>query len=98
MCSDYVEDIESSCKYLLHCPIYSNERLTLLNVIKGIDTSILKRNDSEITKVLLFGNSSLNKTSYMYILKATINFLLEAKRFEQSLFSISRVMALNTLF
>ena len=86
MCSDYVEGIESSCQYLLHCPIYSNERLTLVNVIKGINISILKRNDSEINKVLLYGNSSLNKTSNTYILKATINFLPEAKRFEQSLF------------
>ena len=84
--SDCVEGIERSCHYLLHCPIYFNERLTLLNVIKGIDTSILERNDSETTKVLLYGKSSLNKTSNTYILKATMNFLLEAKQFEQNLF------------
>ena len=34
------EDIETSCHYLLHCSLYTNERLALLNAIQGIDSSI----------------------------------------------------------
>ena len=52
---------------------------TLLNVINGIDTSILEMNNSETTKVLLYGKTSLNKTSNVHILKVTIDFLLETK-------------------
>ena len=52
---------------------------TLLNVINGIDTNILEMNNSETTKVLLYGKTSLNKTSNVHILKVTIDFLLETK-------------------
>ena len=49
------EDIETSCHYLLHCSLYTNERLALLNVIQGIDNSILELTDSHIVEVLLYG-------------------------------------------
>ena len=37
------EDIETSSHYLLPCSLYTNERLALLNIIQGIDKSILER-------------------------------------------------------
>ena len=40
------EDIETSCHYLLQCSLYTNERLALLNVIQGIDNSILELTNS----------------------------------------------------
>ena len=46
------EDTETSCHYLLHCLLYTNERLALLNVIQGIDKSILVLTDSYIVEVL----------------------------------------------
>ena len=55
--------------------IYSNERVILPNVINGVDTSILEKNDMEITKMLLYG-----KRSNTYILKGTIDFSLKTKK------------------
>ena len=54
------EDIETSCHYLLHCSLYSNERLALLNVIQGIDNSILELTDSHIVEFLLYGREFLD--------------------------------------
>ena len=47
------EDIETLC-HLFHCSLYTNDRLALLNVIQGIDSSILKLTDSHIVEVLLY--------------------------------------------
>ena len=48
------EDIETLCHYLFHCSLYTNDRLAPLNVIQGIDNSILKLTDSHIVEVLLY--------------------------------------------
>ena len=80
------EDIETSCHYLLHCSLYTNERLALLNIIQGIDKSILELTDSHIVEVLLYGRKLLDISSNTNILNATIDFLLETKRFEERLF------------
>ena len=44
-------ETESSTHYLLHCPTYTNERMTLLNKIKGINSSILESSDATVTKI-----------------------------------------------
>ena len=80
------EDIETSCYYLLHCSLYTNERLAFLNVIKGIDNSILELNDSHIVEVLLYGIKFLDISSNTTILNATIDFLLKTKKFDERLF------------
>ena len=46
------EDIETSCHYLLQYSLYTNERLALLNVIQGIDNSILELTDSYFVEAL----------------------------------------------
>ena len=46
------EDIETLCHYLLQCSLYVNERLALLNLIQGIDNSILELADSYFVEVL----------------------------------------------
>ena len=48
--SNCSKDIEISCQYLLHCSLYTNERLGLLNVIRDIDNKILELNDLQIVK------------------------------------------------
>ena len=52
---DTLNPTETSCHYLLHCSLFINERLALLNVIQGIDNSILELADSLIVEVLLYG-------------------------------------------
>ena len=80
------EDIETLCHYLLHCSLYTNERLASLNIIQGIDNSILELADSRIVEVLLYGRKWLDISSNNNILDATIDFLLETKRFDEGLF------------
>ena len=55
------EAIETSCHYLLCYSLYTNERLTLLNVIQGIDKSILELTDSHIAEVLLYEKKILKR-------------------------------------
>ena len=71
------EDIETSCHYLLHCSLYTNERLALLNIIQDIDKSILELTDSHIVKVLLYGGKFLDISNNTNTLNATIDFLFE---------------------
>ena len=43
-------DIETSVRYLLHCPNFLNERYMFLNIIGRIDRNILTRSDSQVTE------------------------------------------------
>ena len=64
----------------------TNERLASLQVIQGIDDSIFELTDSHIVEVLLYEKIFLDILSNTNILNATIDFLLETKRFDESLF------------
>ena len=77
-------DIENSYHYLLHCSLYTNEKRTLLNNIKGIDNSILELCDSHIVEFLFCGKIFLDISSNTDILNATIYFRLNSKRFDES--------------
>ena len=78
--------IETSAHYLLHCPNFSNERSTFLNIIGSIDRNILTRSDSQVTENLLYGNSNSNNITNTLILNATADFLIATMRFDASLF------------
>ena len=54
LCSSYENDIETSNHFLLHCPNYSNKRMTFLNKIKNINDGMLQLRDTIMTKTLLF--------------------------------------------
>ena len=68
-CGEY---IETSWHYLLHCWLYTNERLPLLDVIQGIDYSILELTDFHVVEVLLSGKKFLDISSNTNILNATL--------------------------
>ena len=68
-------DIETSAHFLLHCPNFSNERSTFLDIIGSIDRNILTRDDSQVTETLLYSDSNLNNITNIVILNATIDFL-----------------------
>ena len=78
-------DIESSAHYLLHCPNFSNQRSTFLNIIGSIDRNILTRSDSQVTETLLYGDSNSNNITNTLILNVTIDFLTATRRFDASL-------------
>ena len=78
-------EIETSTHYQLHCPTYSNERLTFLNKFKSINCSILESSDTAVTKILLFGDNILNNSSNTIILNSTIEYIISTQGFEGSI-------------
>ena len=80
-------ETETTNHYLLHFPIYTNERMTLLNNIRNINTNILDQNDTITTKDLLFSNFSLDGNWNTLILNGTTEYLISTKRFDASIFA-----------
>ena len=70
------EDIETSSYYLFHCPDYLQERMTLLNTVRLIDTNILDLSNDQLTEILLYGKENLNNMNNRSILNATIKYLI----------------------
>ena len=60
------QDIETTVHYLLHCPIFSDERSIFFNNIRSIDENVLSGSDPRISETLLFGISSLMIQKYIY--------------------------------
>ena len=59
-------DVETTTQYLVHCPLFSDERLILINNVRNIDSNILNLNYSRFAEVLLFDNSSFNNARDIY--------------------------------
>ena len=76
------KDMETTVHYLLHCPIFSDERSIFLSNIRSIDENVLSGSDSRISETLLFGISSFNDTKNTSILNTTIDYILSTKRFD----------------
>ena len=72
--------------YLLHCPDFSNERLTLFNKLQSIYENILSKDESKISKVLLFGDDSFNDIKNASVFTASIEYILSTKRFDVPLY------------
>ena len=86
---NFETDVERTTHYTLHCPLFSDERLILINNIRNIGNNILNLNDSRFSEVLLFGNSSFNNTKNTSILNTTIEYIVSSKRSEVPLFDSS---------
>ena len=80
--------IESTTLSFIHCPIFTNERYTLLSTLSSIDCNLLNNTDFVLTQTLLFGNLSFNSNKNLEILNATIDYILSTKRFGKLLFSM----------
>ena len=83
ICSCGIE-VETTAHFLLHCPNYLHERKTLLDNIKSVLPNIFEQSDSFINNVLLFGDASLDDSSNIITLNATINYIRSTKRFDAS--------------
>ena len=69
-------------------PNFSNERQSskLFNKLRGIDEDILSKHDSNISKVVLFREHSLNDAKNTSVLKASIEYIIPTKRFDTPLY------------
>ena len=77
---------ENTNHFLLHCHNYDNLRLTLMNDLNIIDTTISSLNETNLVDLLLFGDIKYDSTTNQKILQATINFIKDSTRFDGALF------------
>ena len=82
----YSLEVESAAHLFSHCHHSHNIRAKLLNSLEVIDTNLLKLSEEQLTKVLLYGFSQLDQNQNRNVLNPSINYILESKRFESSLF------------
>ena len=69
------ENIETTTHYLLHCSNYLNERMTLLTNLQNVEENILDRNNSQLSEILIFSDSSFNDAKKTSILNFTIQYI-----------------------
>ena len=62
---------ETTSHYLLHCPLFADERKTFLNNIKSINHKFLEQNHSSLTQTFLFGDPTSSVETNTLILDAT---------------------------
>ena len=59
--------VETTVHYLFHCSNFSNGRITFFNKLHSIDGNIISKDNSNISKLLLYGDHSFNgKKKYFY--------------------------------
>ena len=79
-------DIGSTAHFLLHCPTYITERLTILSTIGNIDNNLLDLCEPVLIETLLFGSNSFDTNANTNVLNAAIAYVLSTERFEEPLF------------
>ena len=75
-------DIETTYHFLLHCPNFINETSLLLNNVSRLTRDKLPSCDTSVTKLLLYGDDSLDLVTNTLILNASVDFILSSKRFD----------------
>ena len=84
LCSCSLET-ESTAHFFLRCRYYSNIRITLMNELNNIDNYITSRQTNELLRIILYGDCKFKDDVNKQILVATIQFIKNSNRFNQSL-------------
>ena len=79
-------DVQSSTHFLLQCPLYINQKCTLMSNLNRINLQISQTSLQLLTNTLVFGNSSYSDKTNTHILNATIDYIRLTKRFDEPLF------------
>ena len=79
-------EIEDNMHYLLQCPNFINERLTLFNDLKDISVSLFPYTTNVLCDFMLFGCPLLSDRDNGVFLNAVIRYIISSRRFEGSLF------------
>ena len=75
--------VESTIHYFLHCHQYSLHRRNLLDKVSDIvDNDITQLPDDHLCDLLLFGRNAYNERANEMILKCTVEFVKQTKRFQ----------------
>ena len=84
LCSWSLET-ESTAHFFLRCRYYSNIRITLINELNDIDNSITSKQPNELFRIILYGDCNFKDNVSKPILIATMQFIKNSNRFNQSL-------------
>ena len=84
LCSCSLET-ESTAHFFLRCRYYNNIRITLMNELNDIDNSITSRQPNELLRIILYRDCKFKDDINKPILIATIQFIKNSNRFNQSL-------------
>ena len=79
-------EIETTSHFLLHCLNYRCARKTFFEKINIINSNILQRSDSSITRDLLFGSEKLKYDKNNTLLTSMIEFIQSTEKFKYPLF------------
>ena len=79
-------DVNSTERFLVHCPQLVNERRTLLTTLGNFNCSLLENTSKVLKQILIFGNTSLSSSDNSKILRTKLYFILSTKRFDKQLF------------
>ena len=80
------KEVETTFHFLLSCPNYSDERLTLLSKIRNINPNISGNTNSQIIQFFLYGDKNFTALTNFIILTSTIGYTLATKRIDEPLF------------
>ena len=73
-------DTETTSYYFLHCLLFHAERSNLLYNINEINSTILNKSESVMTRILQYGDESFKDEVNLIILNATIDFFFIYKQ------------------
>ena len=79
-------ETDSIDRFFLRSQNYVSFRTALINGLSSINSGIISLRPSALLAVILYGDKILNDNSHQQILTATINYIKNTQRFEQSLF------------
>ena len=84
-------------RYWKYCPDYLQERMTVSNTVSYVVPNVFNFDNDQLTEILLYDKEDLDNINNTSILDATINYLIETKRFATQLIWCSLdVMALTS--
>ena len=78
--------MSSMLHFFLHCHYYTPTRKTLFEEVKTIDANLLKLPDCKLTDILLYGCSHFDENQNQLLLISSIEYIMNSKRFDDSLF------------
>ena len=77
---------ESTTHFFLLCHFYIPIRAILFDKLKKIVNNLQELSDKTVTEILLYGGPNLKGNQNSQILKCTIKYIMDSKRFTGSLF------------
>ena len=83
------QDVKSSTHFFQRCPFFINKRRTLLSTIRNLDSILLDFTNYDLTKTLLFGNTTQTSRNNFKIINARMDRLFYTSLLPFHLFDLS---------